>query len=161
MSVFKYNVSPKYKKSFVDYTTVEKKINDKKIKVTRETLWRFGEMEVTITKEEFERHVKDKDLKINTMENNEQEFFESLQEDGVLVFDDSFPFEYEFLSSFDGCSDDYSIHYDDGSDVEDSVEKEINEIIEEGDFYSLEDDHGYIIDDTTYEIHGELDVSEN
>ena len=161
MSVFKYNVSPKYKKSFVDYTTVEKKVNDKKIKVTRETLWRFGEMEVAITKEEFERHVKDKDLKINTMENNEQEFFESLQKDGVLVFDDSFPFEYEFLSSFDGCSDDYSIYYDDGSDVEDSVEKEINEIIEEGDFYSLEDDHGYIIDDTTYEIHGELDVTEN
>lgn len=78
-----------------------------------------------------------------------------------MAFDDSFPFEYEFLSSFDGCSDDYSIRYDDGSDVEDSVEKEINEIIEEGDFYSLEDDHGYIISDTTYEIHGEFDVAEN
>ena len=158
MSSFEFNVSPEYKKSFVDYTTIEKKIDDKKIKVTREILWRFGEIQVTVTEDEFEKYVKDKDLEINKMENNEKEFFASLQKNGVLTFDDSFPFEYEFLSSFDGCGDDYNICYDDGSDVEDSVEEEINKIIEEGDFYDLEDYHNYTVVETKYEMHGDLDI---
>ena len=84
MQSFEFNVAPEYKKSFVDYTTIEKKIDDKKIN--------------------------------------------------------------------------YNICYDDGSDVEDSVEEEINKIIEEGDFYDLEDYHNYTVVETKYEIHGDLDI---
>lgn len=158
MSSFEFNVSPKYKKSFVEYMTLQKKINEKVVKVTRELVWRTGEFSVTISEEEFKKYCQEKDLKIDTIENNEDKIFESLRKDGILAFDDSFPFEHEFLSSFDGCSDDYSIYYEDGSDVEDSIEEEINGILEEGDFYDLEDEHNYNIDDTRYEIHGDLDI---
>lgn len=159
MSKFEFNISPKYKKSFVEYTTLEKPINDKKIKITKELVWRSGEFSVTITNEEFEKYCKEKELKISELEGNEEKFFESFQENGVLVIDENFPLEHEFLSSFDGCSDDYNICYDDGSDVEDSIEKEIYGILEEGDFYDLEDDHGYQIVDTKYEMYGELDIT--
>jgi len=158
MSVFEFNVSPKHKKSFVEYTIVQKNINDKNVKVKRELVWRQGEIEVKITEEEFKKYLEDKELNISKLEGNEHILFDSLKKEDVLVFDDKFPFEYEFLSSFDGCSDDYYIYYEDGSDVEDSIEEEINNVLEEGDFYDLEDDHGYEIEDTIYELHGELDI---
>ena len=80
MPSFEFNVAPEYKKSFVDYTTIEKRIDDKKIKVTREILWRFGEIQVTVTEDEFEKYVKDKDLEINKMENNEEGDFYDLED---------------------------------------------------------------------------------
>lgn len=154
----KLNISPKYKKSFVEYTILKKEINNKKVKITRELLWRTGEIEVTITEEEFQKFCKDNNLQLLKLKENEYKLFESLKKNNVLVFDDSFPFEYEFLSCFDGCSDDHNICYDDGSDVEESIEEEINNILEEGDFYDLEDNHGYLIDENKYEIYGELEI---
>ena len=161
MSVFEFTVSPKYKKSFVEYTIVQKNINDKNVKVKRELVWRTGEIEVKITEEEFKKYTEDKELNISELEGNEDVLFDSLKKDDVLIVDDKFPFEHEFLSSFDGCSNDYYIYYEDGSDVEDSIEEEINNVLEEGDFYDLEDDHGYEIEDTIYELHGELDITKN
>ena len=156
--MFKFNVSPKYKKSFVEYTVMKKEIDNKIVKITRELVWRSGEIEINISKENFEKYCKDKNLQFSELNNNEYKLFESMKKSDVLTIDDSFPFEYEFLSSFDGCSDDYNVCYDDGSDVEDSIQEEIDNILEEGDFYDLEDDHGYNIDDTKYEMHGELEI---
>jgi hypothetical protein len=158
METFRLNISPKYKKSFVEYTIIQKLINDKLVKVKRELLWRSGEIEVSITEDDLEKYCKDKELKFSKLQGNENLLFESLKKNDILTFDDSFPFEHEFLSSFDGCSTDYYIYHDDGSDVEESVEDEINNVLEEGDFYDLEDDHGYDIVDTIYEIHGDLDI---
>ena len=76
----------------------------------------------------------------------------------MLLFNDKFPFEYEFQSSWDGCSDDYSITYDDGSELEDDLEEEIMNIIEEEGIYELEDNHEFKMTDTVYEIDGDLEI---
>ena len=158
MTIFEFNVSTKYKKSFVEYSTLKKVIDNKTVNVTRELVWRTGEFQVTITEDEFQKYCKDCNLNFSTIEGNEIRFFESMQKDDVLTFDESFPFQHEFLSSFDGCSDDYTISYDDGSDVEESIRDEIDSVLEDGDFYDLEDEHEYYMDDTKYEIHGELEI---
>ena len=73
-------------------------------------------------------------------------------------FLDEFKFEYEFVSSWDGCYDDYSLKYDDGSNVEEELEEEIMSIIEEEGIDELEDNYDFLMIDTTYEIDGELDI---
>ena len=146
MSTVEFNVSPKYKKSFIEFNYLEKNVNGKKIILVRELVWRNGEINVTVDIE-----------KLNEFKNPE-ELFNSIRKHGVLLFNDNFPFEYEFQSSWDGCSDDYSITYEDGSEVEDELEEEIMNIIEEEGVYELEDNHQFEMTDTTYEIDGELDI---
>ena len=146
MSAVEFNVSPKYKKSFIEFNYLEKNFNGKKIKIVRELVWRNGEINVTVDIE-----------KLNQFKNPE-ELFNSIRKHGVLLFNDNFPFEYEFQSSWDGCSDDYSITYEDGSEVEDELEEEIMNIIDEDGVYELEDNHEFEMTDTTYEIDGDLDI---
>lgn len=146
MSKIEFNVSPKYKKSFIEYNYLEKIIDDKKIKLVRELVWRNGEINVLVDYEKFKEF------------NNVEEMFNSIRHNGVLLFNDEFPFEYEFISSWDGCSDDYSLTYDDGSEVDEELEEEIMNIIEEEGVYELEDNHDFELTDTTYEIYGDLDI---
>ena len=146
MSTVEFNVSPKYKKSFIEYNYLEKIIDDKKIKLVRELVWRNGEINVLVDYEKFKEF------------NNAEEMFNSIRHNGVLLFNDEFPFEYEFISSWDGCSDDYSLTYDDGSEVEEELEEYIMNIIEEEGVYDLEDNHQFEMTDTTYEIDGDLDI---
>lgn len=147
MSKIEFNVSPKYKKSFIEYNYLEKIIDDKKIKLVRELVWRNGEINVLVDYE-----------KLKEFNNDAEEMFNSIRHNGVLLFNDDFPFEYEFISSWDGCSDDYSLKYDDGSEVEEELEEEIMNIIEEEGVYELEDNHDFEMIDTTYEIDGDLDI---
>lgn len=147
MSTIEFNVSPKYKKSFIEFNYLEKKINGKKVKLVRELVWRSGEISVTVNTE-----------KLQEFNNNPEELFNSIRKHEVLLFNEDFPFEYEFLSSWDGCSDDYSLKYEDGSDVEEELEEKIMNIIEEEDVYHLEDYHDFMMTDTTYEIDGALDI---
>ena len=146
MSTVEFNVSPKYKKSFIEFNYLEKNINGKKIKLVRELVWRNGEINVTVDSEKFKEY------------SSVEELFNSIKKHEVLLFDDEFPFEYEFVSSWDGCSDDYNITYEDGSDVEEELEEEIMNIIEEEGIYELEDNHDFVMMDTTYEIDGELEI---
>lgn len=146
MTTVEFNVSPKYKKSFIEFNYLEKNINGKKIKLIRELVWRNGEINVTVDSK-----------KLNEYE-NEEKLFNSLRTHGILLFNDDFPFEYEFQSSWDGCSDDYSITYEDGSDVEEELEEEIMNIIEEEGIYELEDNHEFEMTDTVYEIDGDLEI---
>ena len=146
MSTVEFNVSPKYKKSFIEFNYLEKNINGKKIILVRELVWRNGEINVTVDTE-----------KLNEF-NSPKELFNSIRKHGVLLFNDNFPFEYEFQSSWDGCSDDYSITYEDGSEVEEDIEQEIMNIIEEEGVYDLEDNHQFEMTDTAYEIDGDLDI---
>ena len=148
MSILNFNVSPKYKKSFIEFNYIEKKVDNKTIRIVREMVWRFGEFIVSISEDKLKEY------------KNVEDLFNSLQTNGVLVFDDNFPFENEFISSFDGCSDDYQISYDDGSDLEEELEEEILNIIEEEGIYELEDNHGYQMVDTKYEIEGDLDIKQ-
>ena len=148
MSILNFNVSPKYKKSFIEFNYIEKKVDNKTIRIVREMVWRFGEFNVSISEDKLKEY------------KNVEDLFNSLQTNGVLVFDDNFPFENEFISSFDGCSDDYQISYDDGSDLEEELEEEILNIIEEEGIYELEDNHGYQMVDTKYEIEGDLDIKQ-
>lgn len=146
MSTIEFNVSPKYKKSFIEFNYLEKISDGKKIKLVRELVWRNGEINVIVDYEKFKEF------------NNAEEMFNSIRQHGVLLFDDKFPFEYEFVSSLDGCSDDYSLTYDDGSEVKEELEEKIMNIIEEEGVYELEDNHNFEMTDTTYEIDGDLNI---
>ena len=146
MSVVEFNVSPKHKKSFIEFNHLGKNINGKTIKLVRELVWRNGEINVTVDSKKFKEYT------------GVEEMFNSIKKHEVLLFNDEFPFEYEFLSSWDGCYDDYSLKYEDGLDVEEELEKEIMTIIEEEGIDELEDNHGFVMIDTTYEIDGELDI---
>ena len=148
MFIQNFNVSPKYKKSFIEFNYLEKKIDNKIIKIIQETVWRSGEINVMIDENKVKEF------------SNIEELFNSIKIHGILLFDENFPFEYEFDSSWDGCSTDYNISYEDGSDVEDELEEEIMTIIEEDGFYDLEDYHGYEMVDTKYEIDGELEIKQ-
>lgn len=145
MSTIEFNISPKYKKSFIEFNYFEKNINGKKLKLVRELVWRGGEISVTVNTEKFDEF------------NNAEEMFNSIKTNGVLLLNDEFPLEYEFGSSWDGCSN-YSLEYEDGSDVEEEIEEEIMNIIEENDIYYLEDYHDFMMVDTYYKIEGELDI---
>ena len=147
MTTIEFKVSPKYKKSFIEFNYLEKKKEDKTLKLVRELVWRSGEINVTVDAE-----------KLKEFNNNPEELFNSIRTHGVLLINDDFPFEYEFMSSWDGCSDDYSLTYKDGSEVEEELEEEIMNIIEEEDIYHLEDYHDFVMMDTTYEIDGDLDI---
>ena len=144
MPTLNFNVSPKYKKSFIEFNYLEKKIDDKIIKIVQEIVWRSGEINVMIDENKVKEF------------NNIEELFNSIKINECLIFNEDFPFEYEFDSSWDGCSTDYNITYDDGSDVE----EEIMTIIEEEGFYDLEDYYGYQMVDTKYEIDGELEIKQ-
>jgi hypothetical protein len=146
MSFSEFTISPKFKKSFVEFNYLEKNINNKKIKLIRELVWRNGEINVSINNKKLKE--------FNTIE----KLFKSITKHNVLLFDNKFPFEYEFVSSYDGCSDDYSLSYEDGSDVEDELEDKIMNIIEEEGVYELEDNHNFEMVDTTYEIYGEINI---
>ena len=146
METYEFNVSPKYKKSFIEFNYLEKNMNGKKIKLIRELVWRSGEINVTVDSEKFKEYT------------DVEEMFNSIKKHEVLLFNDEFPFEYEFLSSWDGCYDDYSLKYEDGSDVEEKLEETIMNIIEEEGIDELEDNHGFVMMDTAYEIDGELDI---
>ena len=146
MNVFKFNVSPKYKKSFIEFNYFEKNINNKKIKVIRELVWRFGDIVISVDNKKIKKF------------KNINELLNSIKKDGVLLFNDDFPFEYEFVSSWDGCSDDYFLSYEDGTDVEKNLEEELMNIINNDGIYNLEDNHGFILCDTIYEISGELNI---
>ena len=148
MTTLNFNVSPKYKKSFIEFNYLEKKIDDKIIKIVQEIVWRSGEINVMIDENKVKEF------------NNIEELFNSIKINKCLIFNEDFPFEYEFDSSWDGCSTDYNITYEDGSDVEEEIEEEIMTIIEEDGFYDLEDYHGYQMVDTKYEIDGELEIKQ-
>ena len=141
--------SPKFKKSFVEFNYLEKELDNKTIRVIRELVWRSGEINVQIEEQELNNF------------NNVEELFKSLQKHHTLLINDEFPYEYEFLSSYDGCLDDYSISYTDGSNVENKLENEILNIINEEGIDELEDNHGFSMIDTKYELCGELDIVKN
>ena len=146
MSFSEFTISPKFKKSFVEFNYLEKNINNKKIKLIRELVWRNGEINVSINNKKLKE--------FNTIE----ELFNSITKHNILLFDNKFPFEYEFVSSYDGCSDDYSLSYEDGSDIEEELENKIMNIIEEEGVYELEDNHNFEMVDTTYEIYGKINI---
>jgi hypothetical protein len=146
MSIIEFNVSPKYKKSFIEFNYLEKIVNNKNLRVIRELVWRHGEINVSIDENKLKEF------------NNVEELFNSIKKHNILIFDDEFPFEYEFVSSWDGCADDYEVTFVDGSEVDDKIEDEIMEVIEEDGYYELEDSHGYDMSETIYEIDGELNI---
>ena len=75
MSILNFNVSPKYKKSFVEFNYIEKKVDNRTIRIVREIVWRFGEFNVSISEDKLKEY------------KNVEDLFKSLQTNNVLVFD--------------------------------------------------------------------------
>jgi len=143
------------KKSFNEFTTLKKTSNGLVTFVTEELLWRFGEVSVSFTNEELKKYCDDNDLDVKAFNGCEDKIFNYLKdEDDILCFNGNFPFEFEFLSSNDSCYSEYTI--DCGDDKE--FELKIRDIIDEEGLYVLEDDYGYIVYETKWEIYGELDI---
>jgi len=133
----KYNVSPKYKKQYIDVEYVEHESNGTKLTIT--TFWRSGEFAIT------------------PMHNYEVEWLEDAmtsdedQELCPLEFEES-----EFLSSWDGYFDELKV-------VEGEISDEEMARLNDGycdDGYSFLEDEGYTTYNSDVYMCGELSISE-
>jgi len=127
-----YSVSPKYKKSFEE---VESFTHEDGRSVTVSILWRGGTVNITpMTAEEVER------LTL-AMSNEDEDCFEPYDFD-----------EYEFIGSYDGCSED--ICYDGCTDADE-------EMLQEGwenDQSSFLEEQGFQTDHCVVFMWNELEV---
>lgn len=141
-----YNVSNMFKKTFVEVNYMQSPLDSDLPDLSRITIWRGGTMTVTIE--------------------NESEA-ELLQEavDAGESYDDIFEFSMfgdAFLdSSWDGCSEDYE-----SGDAESLAQvgylREEFDALDDDEYhdfiYWLEEEKGYIMDDTDWSIEGPVEV---
>lgn len=138
MAVWK--VGPYYKKSCEEHEHFTKD----GMKIVRKTGWRFGSWEVTTSDDnppEFDFYevpggngAKDS-INMNDCYGNNVE-------------------EVEFIETFDGCWEDV----DWPEDMDDEERERLEELIEEEGFYALEDEEGWMLDDTEMWIWGPISI---
>lgn len=133
-----YKISAKYKKSTFSHEYWENFIADKKVVIIITTLWRWGEFNITIN-DDNKKEIMDKE---NIIINN---------------------YENEFINTTDGCERSVKIE-NFGSYTEEEQQKILNLIYEDIDNEIildediLEEENGWQLDDTLYEIHGGCDL---
>ena len=134
----KYTVSPVYKKRYIEVEYLEHESNGSKLSIT--TLWRSGECAVTPMHDYEVEMLQD----AITFSDEDQEFC-------PYGFE-----ENEFLSTWDGCSDDLEIVSGEISDEE--MERLCEGYYDDG--YSFLEEEGYCSYDSEVYMYGELAVSE-
>tara|TARA_B100001057_G_C22863467_1_gene955556 strand:- start:4376 stop:4810 length:435 start_codon:yes stop_codon:yes gene_type:complete len=137
-----YLVTPSYKKSTYSNELWTNTINNKNVTMVNTVMWRRGEFIVKLYDKEYE---------------------ELLEEDNIIINDHS----GEFISTDDGCE--RTVEIKDIEKYSEEEKKEIYDLIYEDveDEILLEDDvleeeKGWMLDDTIYEIYGgfELELQE-
>lgn len=137
-----YLVTPSYKKSTYSNELWTNTINNKNVTMVNTVMWRTGEFIVKLYDKEYE---------------------ELLEEDNIIINDHC----GEFISTDDGCE--RTVEIKDIEKYSEEEKKEIYDLIYEDveDEILLEDDvleeeKGWMLDDTIYEIYGgfELELQE-
>lgn len=133
-----YRISPACKKCLVETSTYEKEIDGVMYKLKEIKGWRSGSFTVEASEERVRELKNQDDLHIVCGDEG----------DGGEV--------YEFEESFDCYDMDYELYDENGNSIDDGdVYDTIMEIIEESGMMELEDTHGWVINDTEYDIYGE------
>jgi hypothetical protein len=137
-----YLVTPSYKKSTYSNELWTNTINNKNVTMVNTVMWRRGEFIVKLYDKEYE---------------------ELLEEDNIIINDHS----GEFISTDDGCE--RTVEIKDIEKYSEEEKKEIYDLIYEDveeeillDDDVLEEEKGWMLDDTIYEIYGgfELELQE-
>lgn len=158
MNYIKYQISPEYKKSFVSYDIYEE-CHEEPLVVTKEEVWRRGTIGVTLYDSDFEKISKESGHDINVLKNDPNKLFNIIKNGDKLVFDDEFPYEWEFCESYDGCCVDYFITYKNGGKLpNETIQEQIMTIIDEHGIDELDEGWGYLFTEVTYELHGDLEI---
>lgn len=137
-----YIVTPTYKKSTYSNEIWTNTVNNKTVTMINTVTWRWGEFIVNIYDSEYE---------------------ELSKEDNIIINDHS----GEFISTDDGCE--RTVEIKDIEKYSEEEKKEIYDLIYEDaeeeillDDDVLEEEKGWVLDDTIYEIYGgfELELQE-
>ena len=137
-----YLVTPCYKKSTYSNEIWTNTVNNKTVTMINTVMWRWGEVIVNIYDKEYE---------------------ELSKEDNIIINDHS----GEFISTDDGCE--RTLEIKDIEKYSEEEKKEIYDLIYEDveeeiwlDDDVLEEEKGWVLDDTIYEIYGgfELELQE-
>ena len=143
-----FEITPRYKKSFLEYTIYSKN----NIDIIQETLWRTGEIIVRIYNEDYKHICDNNNLSHELLDTNINHVFHTLKNNDILSFNIDFPFEYEFSYSYDGCGSEYEII---NANLD---EKQLLLNIIDDDYNKLEDELDYQITDVYYNIYNEIDI---
>lgn len=133
-----YKISAKYKKSTFSHDYWKNIVSGKKVVIIITTLWRWGEFNLTIDDDEKKELSNKESIIINNYEN-------------------------EFINNIDSCErtlkienfDSYS--EEEQEEIKNLIYKDVEDevILEES---ILEEENGWELDDTIYEICGEYDL---
>lgn len=133
-----YRISPAHKKCLVETSTYEKEIDGVMYKLKEIKGWRYGSFTVEASEERVRELKNQEDIHIVCGDEDDE---------GTM---------YEFEESTDCHSMDYELYDTEGNSIDDGdVYDTIMEIIEESGMMELEDNHGWSIDETEYDIYGE------
>lgn len=155
----KFLILPKYKKNFVEFTKLEKQLeNGEYVYVTEEMVWRFGEIIVNLYESDFKQICEEHNLTSNLIHEHPYEFFKQITNDNTLTFNEDFPFEYEFVGSYDGCCNDHYITYSNPDKADKTIEYEIYNILDVDGFNELEEKLDFMCTDCTYEIYDDFEL---
>ena len=133
-----YMVTNTCKKGSCENEYYTKNILGKRVSLIITTAYRWGEFEVTLTDEEHKK----------------------MKSEEIVCIND---YEFEFVVNSDGCEQTEEIEgFDEYSDEEKrAICEDIYEDIENRILFGkseLEDDRGWTLNDTIYEIHGGVDI---
>ena len=162
-----YTVTNRFKKSVDETEILVGTVDDVKVRITYTTNWRSGEFRIGVpeTKEEIADYLKHQGYETveALLEDYEAESLGDIvlppeDEDYIEMCD---YYEWEMLSTYDGCSEDYEIHVKTEDDyVEAQITEKIENVIEEEGLWGLFDELDFESDDCIYEIHNGVIVEE-
>lgn len=137
----KYSISNKYKKSFIEYETYEKIINDTTYTFTVELGWRYGSIKIEVPDEYTKEQV----------ENTLNKLYEK---EGLLNIE-NIPFDWSIDECIDGCNLEYEIP----DNIPDTIREELEEHIVGHGILSVEE-IGWYEEGCRYEIIDEYELKE-
>ena len=108
-------LEPKWKKSVYEFDRYRKVADDgTAIYATRETCWRYGKWIVSVpeTNKECDEYLENHSMDLEDYGGTYEELKESLMpsEDEETAFHEMDDYDHEFIETWDGCSEDWSVH---------------------------------------------------
>jgi hypothetical protein len=162
-----YTVTNRFKKSVDETEIIVGTVDDVEVRIAYTTNWRSAEFRIGVpeTKDEIADYLKYQgyDTVEELLEDYEVETLDDIvlppeDEDYIEMCD---YYEWEMLSTYDGCSEDYVIHVmTEDDDVVAEITEKIENVIEEEGLWGLFDELGLESDDCVYEIHNGVIVEE-
>ena len=164
-----YRIEPSTKKSVIE---VEYYGREDGLRIAVETCWRWGEFKLNVpeTEEELKEYLDYRGVELEEYNEDPESYpFLPQEDDEVVELED---YEFETLSTWDGCSEEHSVYagYNYKGEVPAELEESILELLEEEgisvlweDWSEIEGDHplrGFSSEDCSYVIYNGVTIEE-